>query len=1406
MLDRAFHLRKPVARLRCERLEARVVPADVSAPAFLQLFEATYRTIENRSADVFAAGYGSLWTPPPGRADSGNFSVGYDVYDRFDLGRPGAPTLYGTEAGLEAAVVAIHRIGGNYYLDFVMNHNGFRDLGTPGFATEGDYPGFVVTLTGDIDGDFHGAFESGDHNGRLAGLIDIAQEKNHRFIRSPVPGFANNIPGGDIADVPKESNRRFYPDLALPPIFLFDPMTGESNIEVHPFNNADPLAGDPVEENAMGLLMRNAQWLVQHVGVDGFRLDAAKHMPIFVHNFFDRAVYRSSLRPLLDGSTRHAFSFGEVFSGDRGFIQTHIRKDINPADPGRIGGNRDALDFPLFFAMRDNLTNNGITNDWRNIKNASQDVQDDGLANNGSQGVAFVSSHDDFGPYLGNVAYAYTLMRPGNAVVYMNAKEFGNGRDFPKDGRGDALGGLYGDRITTLVNLRNTHGRGNYIDRTPGADAKEMLVFEREDTALVVLSNRLDGGFDSRTIQTSFAPGTPLIELTGNAADPAVDPFNDFPELLVVNADGTVNLRVPRNSNPSGVEHGRGYFIYGPANPQGTLSLTNIDHTIPGQTPTDATNGTARLAPIDVITANTFEVRLNTNAVNLLGFFRDQPADGDNALLRLDGGLDVNGNGVVDFVNPGNVSYGFETFVTQHSPGFFNADGNGVYRQTINAAGLGEGMHHVTVRAFRHREPGEGEAIFTDFRRSIYIDRLDPLAAVQSFDPRVAGVNENRRLVAQSVDQTTDNMHVLFDLPKNLSEAQILGMLGAATQTSRLDRDLFGKDVDGLTHGNHVATVVSFEISGNFNIQRFPGLFTSTVFGAGLGDMDFDGDYDPADIGIFETVLESANDQFNPAGDHDGDGCIDNADLLLLYHRLIAVGASAETLAAYRDLLGPLAGGYATSEGNGVTLTLNRPVVDAPPLSFLWDIDNDGTFGDVTGSSPALTWTELIGFGIDDDGSYPLVVRVSDNVTTVELATTVVVTNTKPTYTPPAAQQVNETKLKEFALGSFSDPGADSPWLVTINWGDGTPLELFDATATGSLGTRPHRYQHDGLFQVQVTVDDRDGGTDTASFQITVKNVDVIVTGTDAGPVSRVRVYDANTKVLKLDFNPYADFPAYRGGVRVAAGDVNNDAIPDIVVAPGTGLQPHVRIFDGKTGGQLDSFLGYDAGSPQFTGGVYVAAGDVNGDGRVDLILGPGSVTSRIRVFHYPGATFAPANRTLFDQFDAWPTTSPIQGVRVGTGDIDGDGRRDILAGSGPGVAPRVRVFRYDAANARSQIENVLVYNNTFTQGIWVASADLDLDGKAEIVVSFGSTSDPPRVRIFNKKTGTWQFTEITTGSTSGQRIAAVDDGGDGKIVMARPPGLAAKVRRFNAKTRLLIDEVFSDPALNSGLFVGVNR
>ena len=109
-------------------------------------------------------------------------------------------------------------------------------------------------------------------------------------------------------------------------------------------------------------------------------------------------------------------------------------------------------------------------------------------------------------------------------------------------------------------------------------------------------------------------------------------------------AAGKINIRIPGNAG-----HGRGYVVYGVAPPQGTLSLTNVAATLAGATPTAANNGTARLADIDVITGNSFTVQLNTTPVTLptpageANPVRDVHADGDTAMIRIDGGLNLNG-------------------------------------------------------------------------------------------------------------------------------------------------------------------------------------------------------------------------------------------------------------------------------------------------------------------------------------------------------------------------------------------------------------------------------------------------------------------------------------------------------------------------------------------------------------------------------------------------------------------------------------------------------------------------------------------------------------------------------------------------------------------------------------------
>ena len=84
--------------------------------------------------------------------------------------------------------------------------------------------------------------------------------------------------------------------------------------------------------------------------------------------------------------------------------------------------------------------------------------------------------------------------------------------------------------------------------------------------------------------------------------------------------------------------------------------------------------------------------------------------------------------------------------------------------------------------------------------------------------------------------------------------------------------------------------------------------------------------------------------------------------------------------------------------------------------------------------------------------------------------------------------------------------------------------------------------------------------------------------------------------------------PAFRVGC-TWPGDVTGDGEPDIVVGAGPGGGPHVRVFDGVTGAEVRSFFAYQcdpAPAPCFPGGVFVAAADVTGDGRADIITGAG--------------------------------------------------------------------------------------------------------------------------------------------------------------------------------------------------------
>lgn len=641
------------------------------AEVILQYFESKYATMTHRLPDVFLAGYGAVWIPPTNRAEGGQ-SAGYDVLDRFDTN-----PFYGSQEELLALIKECKKANVLVYVDIVLNHNGYQNLGTPGFVGPGkpDYPGLVVTLRDDVDGDFHGAFEGGELNGRInGGLIDIAQEKDHRFIRHPVnPGDPKNIPDEPVL----ESNRRFYPDTDRDS----PPGLGNTAMDRHSpsgFNLDHPEAGDPVAENATGYLVRYCKWMVEVVGADGFRLDAAAHVPTwFWNDFYDpgvRGIGRGGASP---------FSFGEVTERyDFGLLRSYARK-------GGLG-NRDLLDFRLYYNMRDLFSAHGL-GDMRLLEGASVDAID-GDPNDGSLGVTFVSNHDEFAPRpdKDNIAYAHILTRTGYPIVYFNALEFGTDRSFPARGRGDALGGEFGDTITRLVAIHRRYARGRQITRLTDGD---VYLYERDQALLVGLND--NETFDAdRRVQTSFPAGTRLVELTGHAR--ATNP-------LVVRGDGTADVTIPKNDQDGG------FAIWGPKAPRGSttrapLAISPVASTDPAD-PATVLAAKRRLTPIE---------RLTAASATLVLTLEDEDLD-DNALVRIDDGS-VNVIGTPTF--NGGPFAGFQKFNTA-DPG---VTGTGVYSATLDLSKLSPGLHYIEAVAFLRRDPGQ-PPIFESFRKVIEVDR-----------------------------------------------------------------------------------------------------------------------------------------------------------------------------------------------------------------------------------------------------------------------------------------------------------------------------------------------------------------------------------------------------------------------------------------------------------------------------------------------------------------------------------------------------------------------------------------------------------------------------------------------------------------------------------------------------------
>jgi hypothetical protein len=201
--------------------------------------------------------------------------------------------------------------------------------------------------------------------------------------------------------------------------------------------------------------------------------------------------------------------------------------------------------------------------------------------------------------------------------------------------------------------------------------------------------------------------------------------------------------------------------------------------------------------------------------------------------------------------------------------------------------------------------------------------------------------------------------------------------------------------------------------------------------------------------------------------------------------------------------------------------------------------------------------------------------------------------------------------------------------------------------------------------------------------------VDDIVAGRASGP-SRVRALNSldRTDVL-ASFRAYEG--RFRGGVRVAVGDLHPNPGMEIVTAPGVGRNADVRIFD-TDANLLQQVQVYAA---PYRRGVFLTIGDLNDDGAADLVVSPGGSKAKVPVRVLDGSDLSGA--PLVEFFPFLDFSGPIQ---VGLTDADGDGFLDVAAAR-LGIGSEVKFINILGV----ELSNIQAYGGTFNKGLFLAAS-----------------------------------------------------------------------------------------------------
>lgn len=629
------------------------------AEVILQYFNTSWRELAEKMPEIAEAGYGALWLPPPTKG-SGGLSVGYDLWDPFDIGgqeqRSTIKTRYGTEAELLALIEVAHRFGIRVYFDNIMNHRAFDVPGYNETTPIDIYPGLVPE-------DFHlrltedGFYRKWDNvanwndawqvqNRNFSDLIDISQE-------SPNANFGKT----EGSTFPKIS---FVRQKTLPQFYDFHPTLGRvgfysTNITAALLTNS----GSFYSEDVGAYMMRNVRWMMDRTKVDGLRLDAVKHVPSYFFGAQGGGKDTSNA-----GYTGQA---QEQFNITRGFSDANHRDSVFNTEIGRDDAMMfgEHLGSPPGFSE---YTSAGMRLVDATLKNKMNDVLGNPSASlagldaagfsgdpafNQFTGVMFSKSHDDDYVTRPELHHAYYLTRQGLPNIYTDGNYQSetlaqSGGAFPRHANTAFLGQFNDSRIPNLAYVHNHFARGDQNARWSDGD---VVAYERIDkrenggmsdtdgcTLFFVMNDNYSAG-QYREIPTSFNAGAKLWQYSTGGGNFYYTVPGDQKIKVITPPGGyfAFSWRTPEESDLWKGAGGNAVQLYQNGRRVDSMTVTRRD----GPDGDKAFNPYGLPDPIQTDYSYSMTIPRVTSATNLRFAAR---VDGSAIDLRfkLDGGIDVN--------------------------------------------------------------------------------------------------------------------------------------------------------------------------------------------------------------------------------------------------------------------------------------------------------------------------------------------------------------------------------------------------------------------------------------------------------------------------------------------------------------------------------------------------------------------------------------------------------------------------------------------------------------------------------------------------------------------------------------------------------------------------------------------